>query len=54
MKAIDRQSGSAASQEEIWRARDYAELEEGVARADYLEGLRRLGIRWRSHAQADS
>jgi SAM-dependent methyltransferase len=45
MTAIDQQRGSASSQEEIWRARDYAELQEGVDRADYLEGLRRIGIR---------
>ena len=42
MTAIDQQRGSASSQEEIWRARDYAELEEGVDRADYSEGLRRI------------
>ncbi|MBV9166628.1 MAG: class I SAM-dependent methyltransferase [Solirubrobacterales bacterium] len=45
MTAIGQRRGAASSQEEIWRARDYAEREEGVDRPDYLEGLRRIGIR---------
>jgi SAM-dependent methyltransferase len=34
-----------APDEEVWRARDYAELHEGTDRRDYQEGLRRTGIR---------
>jgi SAM-dependent methyltransferase len=45
MTAIDQQQGTAATQEEVWRAREYAELEEGQDRPDYREGLRRTGIR---------
>ena len=44
MTAIDQEHSSASGREEIWRAREYAELEEGVARADYLEGRRRIRI----------
>jgi SAM-dependent methyltransferase len=45
MTAIDQHRGAASSQVVPWRARDYAELAEGVGRADYVEGLRRIGIR---------
>jgi SAM-dependent methyltransferase len=44
MTAIDQEPGAAPGQLVPWRARDYAELEEGVDRADYVEGLRRIGI----------
>ncbi len=44
MATIDAQGGSAATEEGVWRAREYAELEEGRGRLDYLEGLRRTGL----------
>jgi SAM-dependent methyltransferase len=44
MTMIDQQRGSREVQEELWRARDYAELGEGQNRLDYKEGLRRTGI----------
>jgi SAM-dependent methyltransferase len=44
MTMIDQQSGSPVVEEELWRARDYAELEEGQNRLDYREGLDRTGI----------
>ena len=34
-----------APDEEVWRARDYAELHESIDRRDYQEGCRRTGIR---------
>ena len=44
MTATDQQQTTTATQEEVWRAREYAELEEGQSRVDYHEGLRRIGI----------
>ena len=32
------------NRDELWRARDYAELHEGLNRRDYEEGVRRTGI----------
>jgi SAM-dependent methyltransferase len=45
MGVTDQPRCAAATQEEVWRARDYAELHEGLNRRDYREGLRRTGVR---------
>ena len=45
--ASDQARGRVArhAPEEVWRARDYAELHEGLNRRDYREGLRCSGVR---------
>ena len=45
MSVTDQQRGGAAIQGEVWRARDYAQLHEGLHRRDYREGIRRSGVR---------